>query len=126
MAVSTGRQISSRLLSMRSANALLELPRVSGSLPAGTLVSALLIADVADMPMSQTPILLCQPSASTPPSGTPPPPPHSHPHSHSHSERKSERESGVGEGVGGGEAFVKVAVLTVSDTVAEGRGPDRR
>jgi len=40
---STGDQISSRLLSARSANALLELPRGDGALLAGTEVSALLL-----------------------------------------------------------------------------------
>jgi gephyrin len=39
-------QISCRLLSARSANALLELPRAAGELPAGTAVSALLIDDL--------------------------------------------------------------------------------
>lgn len=43
MAKSTGGQRSSRLLSMRSANALLELPQASGSLPIGSQVTALLI-----------------------------------------------------------------------------------
>jgi len=47
IAESTGRQISSRLLSMRSANALLELPQASGVLKAGTVVSALLIGDLS-------------------------------------------------------------------------------
>lgn len=43
LAVSTGSQASSRLLSMRTANALLELPQAEGTLPAGTVVSALWI-----------------------------------------------------------------------------------
>jgi gephyrin len=43
LAESTGNQISSRLLSARSANALLELPRAEGLLEAGTEVSALLL-----------------------------------------------------------------------------------
>lgn len=43
LAESTGNQISSRLLSARSANALLELPRAEGRLEAGTEVSALLL-----------------------------------------------------------------------------------
>ncbi len=43
VAVSTGSQASSRLLSMRSANALLELPQQEGELPAGSWVSALWI-----------------------------------------------------------------------------------
>ena len=46
VAHSTGNQASSRLLSMRSANALLELPQGEGSLPAGAVVSALLIVDL--------------------------------------------------------------------------------
>ncbi|MFN3981025.1 MAG: molybdopterin molybdenumtransferase MoeA, partial [Caldilinea sp.] len=46
LADSTGNQASSRLLSMRSANALLELPQGEGVLEAGTTVTALLIGDV--------------------------------------------------------------------------------
>eukprot|EP00798_Chlamydomonas_sp_ICE-L_P023127 gene23127-30328_t len=49
-ALSTGNQISSRLLSARSANALLELPQASSTLPAGSVVSALLIDDLQIMP----------------------------------------------------------------------------
>lgn len=45
LASSTGSQASSRLLSMRSANALLELPQTEGVLPAGAVVSALWIGD---------------------------------------------------------------------------------
>jgi gephyrin len=50
-AVSTGNQISSRLLSARSANALLEVPQASGALAAGTEVSALIIDDLGRMPV---------------------------------------------------------------------------
>lgn len=46
LAVSTGAQASSRLLSMRSANALLELPQAEGTLPAGSVVSALVIGEL--------------------------------------------------------------------------------
>ena len=46
VAESTGSQSSSRLLSMRTANALLELPEREGELPAGSLVTALLIGDI--------------------------------------------------------------------------------
>jgi len=46
VAHSTGNQASSRLLSMRSANALLELPQGTGELPAGAPVSALLLGDL--------------------------------------------------------------------------------
>lgn len=49
-ALSTGNQISSRLLSARSANALLELPRAAGVLPTGSEVSALIIDDLGRMP----------------------------------------------------------------------------
>lgn len=43
VALSTGSQASSRLLSMRTANALLELPAAEGTLQAGAVVDALLI-----------------------------------------------------------------------------------
>jgi len=46
LAISTGNQASSRLLSMRSVNALLELPQSAGVLPAGAIVTALLIGDL--------------------------------------------------------------------------------
>lgn len=45
-ALSTGHQASSRLLSMRSANALLELPQAEGKLEAGSVVSALIIGEL--------------------------------------------------------------------------------
>ena len=59
LASSTGGQISSRLLSMRSANALLTLPQRSGSLPAGAVVPALLIGDVAGMPQAPSTPTAC-------------------------------------------------------------------
>ena len=46
LALSTGSQASSRLLSMRSANALLELPQGDGILEAGATISALLISEL--------------------------------------------------------------------------------
>ncbi len=46
VAASTGSQASSRLLSMRTANALLALPQREGTLPAGELVDALLIGEL--------------------------------------------------------------------------------
>lgn len=46
VATSTGGQVSSRLLSMRSATALLELPQQEGILAAGSVVPALLIGAV--------------------------------------------------------------------------------
>lgn len=45
LALSTGNQASSRLISMRSANALLLLPQAEGVLTAGATVTALLIGD---------------------------------------------------------------------------------
>lgn len=45
-AASTGSQASSRLLSMRTANALLELPQREGELAAGSVVNALLIGEI--------------------------------------------------------------------------------
>ena len=46
LATSTGNQASSRLLSLRSANALLELPQGEGVLPIGAVVTALLIGEL--------------------------------------------------------------------------------
>lgn len=46
VAASTGSQASSRLLSMRTANALLELPQREGEMAAGDIVSALLIGEL--------------------------------------------------------------------------------
>ncbi|KAH7422363.1 hypothetical protein KP509_12G005300 [Ceratopteris richardii] len=46
LATTTGKQISSRLLSMRSANALLEVPQGSGYISQGSLISAVMIGDV--------------------------------------------------------------------------------
>lgn len=46
VAHSTGSQASSRLLSMRTANALLALPQSPGTLPAGEMVEALLIGEI--------------------------------------------------------------------------------
>jgi gephyrin len=43
IAESTGKQTSSRLLSMRSANALLKLPQSEGILPAGSIVNAIVL-----------------------------------------------------------------------------------
>jgi molybdenum cofactor synthesis domain-containing protein len=46
VATSTGRQTSSRIISMVGANALLEIPSGKDELPAGTLVPALLTGDI--------------------------------------------------------------------------------
>ena len=55
LALSTGAQRSSRLLSMRSANALLELPQADGTLPAGSDIRALLIGEVHRPPRPPRP-----------------------------------------------------------------------
>jgi molybdopterin biosynthesis enzyme len=46
VARSTGSQISSRLISMAGANALLEIEPGEGTLPAGATVTALLIGEI--------------------------------------------------------------------------------
>lgn len=113
VAKSTGIQISSRLLSMRSANALLELPQGQGSVLPGSVVSALLISDIYSTQTST--ICLVEPGRGPVP---------------------GDRErigysvggtSGPGKGTSDRDAVqaVKVAILTVSDTVASGKGVDR-
>ncbi|KAK4279777.1 hypothetical protein QN277_011498 [Acacia crassicarpa] len=49
VAKSTGHQMSSQLLSMKSANALLEFPATGSIISAGTLVSAIVISDLKSM-----------------------------------------------------------------------------
>lgn len=101
VAESTGHQVSSRLLSMKSANALLELPPLGREIPSGTRVSAILISDISGLDLGKSllssnldavaqNINSMKVSTDTPPSST-----------------------------------YKVAILTVSDTVASGAGPDR-
>ncbi|XP_073003333.1 molybdopterin biosynthesis protein CNX1 [Typha latifolia] len=94
IAESTGQQMSSRLLSMKSANALLELSATGNMLTTGTSVPAILISDISNFPLIKLPDRLV-PLAYTP---TP---------------------------IASQEAKVKVAILTVSDTVSSGAGPDR-
>ncbi|KAL4517973.1 hypothetical protein Ndes2526A_g02339 [Nannochloris sp. 'desiccata'] len=53
VAESTGGQISSRILSLKSANALIEVPAHKGSLPAGTRLTALVIGEIGSMPQPQ-------------------------------------------------------------------------
>ncbi|XP_020592276.1 molybdopterin biosynthesis protein CNX1 [Phalaenopsis equestris] len=89
VAESTGGQLSSRLLSMKSANALLELPSTGQILHAGTSVQAILLSDIGNLPSNRSGKLT--------------------PNASSHPEERN----------------FKVAILTVSDTVAYGIGPDR-
>ncbi|KAK8960827.1 Molybdopterin biosynthesis protein CNX1 [Platanthera guangdongensis] len=89
VAESTGGQVSSRLLSMRSANALLELPATGEIFGVGTSVEAIVISDISGYPLKLS--RKVAPNISSYPF----------------------------------RGNVKVAILTVSDTVAYGVGPDR-
>ncbi|KAL5580014.1 hypothetical protein UlMin_012456 [Ulmus minor] len=101
VAESTGHQMSSRLLSMKSANALLELPATGSVMPAGASVSAILISDLSSTSSSKSPLTLVQTSLL-----------HGNTKTEITAEKSWDSES-------------KVAILTVSDTVASGDGPDR-
>ncbi|KAK1372496.1 Molybdopterin biosynthesis protein CNX1 [Heracleum sosnowskyi] len=100
VAESTGHQMSSRLLSMKSANALLEMPASGGLVSAGTSVTAIVISSPSDFGGSMR---------SSPVS--------------SHAPRPDVSQA-VTVNASQGSEFT-VAVLTVSDTVASGSGPDR-
>ncbi|KAL0390730.1 UNVERIFIED_CONTAM: Molybdopterin biosynthesis protein CNX1 [Sesamum calycinum] len=98
VAESTGNQISSRLLSMKSANALLEVPPTGNLIPSGTYVVAIIISDLIGFTgtssfSSSIPVSITQRSNS------------------------SDTVAGRHE-----DSEFKVAILTVSDTVASGRG----
>ncbi|KAE9462407.1 hypothetical protein C3L33_05684, partial [Rhododendron williamsianum] len=102
VAESTGHQMSSRLLSMKSANALLELPASDGVISAGTAVTAILISDFSSSSVSKS---LVSPDLGCATQGS------------------------VSQEVSAGDSWgleLRVAILTVSDTVASGAGPDRR
>uniref|UniRef100_A0A0A0M2F9 Molybdopterin biosynthesis protein CNX1 n=1 Tax=Cucumis sativus TaxID=3659 RepID=A0A0A0M2F9_CUCSA len=99
-AESTGHQVSSRLLNLKSANALLELPPTGNPIPAGTSVSAIVISDISSiadyansLSFDSTVFL------------------------------KSNISKNISSQVQ--DIVSKVAILTVSDTVASGAGPDR-
>ncbi|XP_047066434.1 molybdopterin biosynthesis protein CNX1-like [Lolium rigidum] len=105
VAESTGQQASSRLLSMKSANALLEVQSSGQILAAGTSVQAILISDITSPPLDKLPAA-------------------SAPLSHFGSSTKSALAD-VPQVGAFHNAEVKVAILTVSDTVSSGAGPDR-
>ena len=107
VAESTGHQASSRLLSMKSANALLEVPSTGQILAAGTSIQAILILDIISYP------------SDIPPAASDTRPSHFAPSSKSIS-------TDVPQLAASQDAEVKVAILTVSDTVSSGAGPDRR
>lgn len=99
VAESTGHQRSSRLLSMKSANALLELPASGKLIPAGTSVPAIVISDITSLSGSKSTQSV---------------------------KFKGATQGSMSENVNVGESAYRVAILTVSDTVAFGKGPDRR
>lgn len=101
VAESTGLQRSSRLLSMKSANALLELPPSGKEIPCGTLVSAILISDISGFAPGNNLLL-----------------------SNLDNVTQSTMSMKVGADMPVYSTY-KVAILTVSDTVASGAGPDR-
>ncbi|KAF5205184.1 Molybdopterin biosynthesis protein cnx1 [Thalictrum thalictroides] len=99
VAESTGNQMSSRLLNMKFANALLELPAKDGILAAGKSVSAIVISDLSGLPVNQSSVNCIASSDRC----------------SAHTQALSESQ----------DSAVRVAILTVSDTVASGSGPDR-
>ncbi|KAI4382195.1 hypothetical protein MLD38_008190 [Melastoma candidum] len=100
VAESTGHQMSSRLLSMKSANALLVLPATGEVIPTGSRVSAIVISDF------RVAANMASLSSRDP------------------AQQKQASESQDGANRNQVTAH-KVAILTVSDTVASGAGPDR-
>ncbi|KAF8379073.1 hypothetical protein HHK36_028500 [Tetracentron sinense] len=101
VAESTGHQMSSRLLSMKSANAMLELPATGSVLSAGTSVSAIIISDISNFAVGENFLSLDSDPAMQ--------------RSTSHKQTVIESQ----------DTEIRVAILTVSDTVASGVGPDR-
>ncbi|CAL5428451.1 unnamed protein product [Camellia sinensis] len=100
VAESTGHQMSSRLLSMKSANALLELPASDCVISAGNSVIAILISDFSSS-VSKSSVSLDLGCAT----------------------QGSVSQEVTADDPRGSE--FRVAILTVSDTVASGTGPDR-
>ncbi|KAL8201785.1 hypothetical protein R6Q57_010932 [Mikania cordata] len=100
VAESTGHQMSSRLLSMKSANALLELPPSGREIPSGSPVLAILISDIVGfVPWNDSSPNLNFVTQNT------------------MSMKLNDDTPAC--------STYKVAILTVSDTVASGAGPDR-
>lgn len=102
VAESTGHQRSSRLLSMKSANALLEFPATGRVVSAGTPVAAIVISNLKPVSFGKNH------TSSDPTSALPGIKP---------DKVTTDSSGGVD---------LRVAILTVSDTVAAGAGPDRR
>jgi gephyrin len=102
VAESTGHQRSSRLLSMKSANALLEFPATGSVVSAGTPVAAIIISNLRPVDFGKN-----------------------HISSNSTFSLPGIKSDKITTDSSGG-ADLRVAILTVSDTVAAGAGPDRR
>ncbi|KAK2431297.1 molybdopterin biosynthesis CNX1 protein / molybdenum cofactor biosynthesis enzyme CNX1 (CNX1) [Trifolium repens] len=101
VAESTGHQRSSRLLSMKSANALLEFPATGSVVSAGTPVAAIIISNLRPVDFGKN-----------------------HISSNSTFTLPGIKSDKITTDSSGG-ADLRVAILTVSDTVAAGTGPDR-
>ena len=97
--------MSSRLLSLKSANALLELPATGQIFEDGNSVQAILISDISSLLMSKLTDSMASLSVQ-----------------HGPATQCSARQPTAASQ----ESMVKVAILTVSDTVSSGSGPDRR
>ncbi|XP_065030853.1 molybdopterin biosynthesis protein CNX1-like isoform X1 [Musa acuminata AAA Group] len=104
IAESTGKQMSSRLLSLKSANALLELPATGQIFEDGNSVQAILISDISSLLMSKLTDSMASLSVQHGP---------------------DTQSSAIQPTAASQESMVKVAILTVSDTVSSGSGPDR-
>ena len=142
VAVSTGAQLSSRLMSATSANALLVLQPGSESVAHGDTVEALLIDRVRPIEGAQLSAIVAQAARTRheqQPSGQQPHSHHSH-HSyhqrqqqqHSHGNGHSVRsesgavaEASVSGAVSLSRVTIGVAVVTVSDRVASGQSEDK-
>lgn len=101
VAESTGHQRSSRLLSMKSANAFLEFPATGSVVSAGTPVAAIIISNLRPVDFAKN-----------------------HISSDSNFALPGIKSDKITTDSSGG-ADLRVAILTVSDTVAAGAGPDR-
>ena len=102
VAESTGHQMSSRLLSMKSANALLELPATGSVISAGTSVTAIIISCLSGFNVTKS-LLSIDSNCAT--------------------QGRMSQDVIADESQ---DSKFRVAILTVSDTVASGAGPDRR
>ncbi|KAG9457381.1 hypothetical protein H6P81_001889 [Aristolochia fimbriata] len=106
VAESTGYQMSSRLLSMKSANALLEVPATGAVLSPGTSLRAIVISDISGIPVNKLSEDLTFLNVNSKPKiGT--------------------SMANITPITDNQESIFNVAILTVSDTAASGAGPDQ-